>query len=160
MGGRIEDYRVYIDHNLILSPKARIIPALGYVLGSSLILMEWPLGFSLTDQALDGAPAFAVGPLPASERPIRTQLGALNRRATGPLFLHPAPDRPGSLAGSSPEPPRSTSVTHTEVLRGGYGEATGRLRWGYGERSGRSGTLFHPLPRKYPDRYQYAPWRI
>ena len=34
-----------------------------------------------------------------------------------------------TLPRASPEPPRSTSVAHTEVLRGGSGEATVWLRW-------------------------------
>lgn len=51
--------------------------------------MEWLLGFSLRDQALDGAPARAVGSFPASRLPLRTQLDALNPQATCPLFLKP-----------------------------------------------------------------------
>jgi hypothetical protein len=41
---------------------------------------------------------------------------------------HPAPYPPRSLAGHSPEPPRSTSVSLTEVLRGGSGECPAKLR--------------------------------
>jgi hypothetical protein len=42
-----------------------------------------------------------------------------------------------SLPKASPEPPRSTSVPGTEVLRGGSGEDPVRLRRGYGAVSGR-----------------------
>jgi hypothetical protein len=38
--------------------------------------LDWLLGFSLRDQGLDGAPAMAVGPFPASRRPLRTRLDA------------------------------------------------------------------------------------
>jgi len=64
------------------------------------------LALSLKDLALDGAPALAICPFPASGRPIRAQLGALDSRASGPRFLQPrtgasrGPRR--SLAGDSP----------------------------------------------------------
>jgi hypothetical protein len=96
--------------------------------------MEWLLGVSLGNQALAGAAALAVCTFPASGRPIRTQLGALNSRASGPLFLQLCtgnscgPRR--SLAGSSPDPRRSTSDWGSEVLRRGSGEAPARL-WRY-----------------------------
>ena len=54
--------------------------------GLSLFPVERLLGFSLRDQALHGAPALAVCLFPASRRPIRTQLGALNSRAFRPIF--------------------------------------------------------------------------
>jgi hypothetical protein len=40
--------------------------------------MEQLLGFSLRDQAPDGAPVLAVGLFPASRRRIRTQLCTLS----------------------------------------------------------------------------------
>jgi hypothetical protein len=46
-------------------------------------------GLSLRHQALDGAQSLPVCPFPASGRPIRTQLGALNRRASGLRLLQP-----------------------------------------------------------------------
>ena len=77
----------------------------------------------LRDQALDGAPAPAVGPFPASRRPIGTELGALNSRA----FWSPNPATlDQTVLRAAPEPPRSlavgTSVSGTEVLRRGSGE--------------------------------------
>jgi hypothetical protein len=68
--------------------------------------MEWLLDLALRDQALDGDAALTVCPFPASRRPIRAQLGALDSRAFGPRFLQPrtgasrGPRR--SLAGDSP----------------------------------------------------------
>jgi hypothetical protein len=41
---------------------------------------------------------------------------------------NPAPVRPAGLTVASPEPPRSTSDSRSEVLRGGSGEATVVLR--------------------------------
>ena len=37
----------------------------------------------------EGAPPLTVCPFPASGRPIRTQLGALNSPVSGPLLLQP-----------------------------------------------------------------------
>jgi hypothetical protein len=58
-----------------------------------------------------------------------------------PLFLGGmallAPDayrHPGSLIGTSWEPPRSTSDRRSEVLRGGSHEVTVMFRWGPRER--------------------------
>ena len=47
------------------------------------------------------------------------------RAKLAPCCSNPGPDRPGDHAGDSREPHRRTSVTHTEVLRGGYGGALG-----------------------------------
>jgi hypothetical protein len=82
--------------------------------GLSLLPVEWLLGLSLRDQALDGAPAVPVCPFPAARRPIRSQLGALNNRAFWPPTT---PTLPQTVLGASPEPHRSTSVPGTEVLR-------------------------------------------
>ena len=41
-----------------------------------------------------------------------------------PYYFKPAQDCSAALTVALPEPPRSTSVAHTEVLRGGSGEAT------------------------------------
>src|ERR1035441_1998908 len=82
--------------------------------GSSLFPVEWLLGFSLRDHALDGAPTLAVCLFPASRRPIRTQLGALNSRAFWPPF---PPILHQTVLRAAPEPHRSTSVRLKEVLR-------------------------------------------
>jgi hypothetical protein len=64
--------------------------------------MEWLLGLSLRNQALEGAAALAGCPFPAFRRPIRAQLGALDGRASGPDSSNPAPERPAGRAGASP----------------------------------------------------------
>ena len=104
--------------------------------GSSLFSAEWLSGLP-EDHAPSGAPALALYPLPASRRPIRTQLGAPKSRASGPRFLPPC-TRPSR--GSR----RSLPVVPSIRIEG----TTGRLRWGYGGMSGRSGTLFPPFHRK------------
>src|SRR5208282_5258095 len=101
--------------------------------GSSLFPMEGLLGFSLRDQALDGAPALAVDPFPASQRPVRIQLGTLNSRAFWPPTaptLHP------TAPGVAPEPPASVTVVPLSRGQRYYGEAPARVWWGYGGISG------------------------
>src|ERR1035441_2685176 len=44
---------------------------------SPLLPLDWLLGFSLSDQALDDAPALAAGAFPASRRPLRTRASTL-----------------------------------------------------------------------------------
>jgi len=98
--------------------------------------MEWLLGFSLRDQALESAPALAVCPLLASRRPVRTQLGALNSRVSGPLFLQPC-TRP------SCGPHRSLTVVPLISDKRYYGETLVGL-W-----SGRAvGDATAPIPPK------------
>jgi hypothetical protein len=75
----------------------------------------------LKDHAPSGASALALYPSPASGRPIRTQLGAPNRRASGPP-VHPTLHQ--TLPRAAPEPPRST----LDPDRGYYGEAPVGLR--------------------------------
>ena len=93
---------------------------------SSLFPVGWLVGFPLKDQALAGAPALALCPFPASRRPLRTQLGAPNSRASGPLLLQPC-TRP------SRGTPRRLAVDNIVI----YGESPGGLRWSYGGMGGR-----------------------
>jgi hypothetical protein len=81
------------------------------------------------------APALTLCPFPASGRPVRTVLGAPNRRASGVLFLQPC-IRPLR------EPHRSLTVVPLIADKRYYGEVPMRLRWGHGgigRRSRRTG---------------------
>src|ERR1039457_6410983 len=79
---------------------------------------HWPC---LKDHAPSDAPALALYPSSAARRPIRTQLGTPNRRASGPLFLQPC-IRP------SRGPHRSLPVVPLIADKRYYGEAPVRLR--------------------------------
>jgi hypothetical protein len=91
--------------------------------------MEWLLCFPLKDQALDGAPALALGPFPSSRQPSEPSLAPQTVKPLASYCSSPAPDHPAVLPIVSPEPHRST----LDPDRGYYGEAPGRLRWGYGD---------------------------
>ena len=62
-----------------------------------------------------------IAPSPASRRPIGAQLGAPNRRASGPRFFRTLHQ---TVPQASPEPPRSTSDSNQRY----YGEVPMGLR--------------------------------
>src|ERR1035437_4176301 len=82
-------------------------------------------GSAASDQPPDGAPALALGRLPAPRRPLRTQLGTPKSRASGPLFLQRC-TRPGRLRRN--ERPRGDAVPpiSTETPNGRPARARGR----------------------------------
>ena len=78
--------------------------------------VEWLPGHPESSGAVCASPP-TVCHLPASRRPLETQLGAMNSRVSGPLFIEPCP-RPScgprrSLAGHSPDTRRSTPNPQT-----------------------------------------------
>ena len=109
--------------------------------------------FALRNQALEGTPALAVCPFPASGRPIRTPLGTPNRRGSGLQFLT-------GCTIPSREAHRSLTVAPLIADQRCYGEATVSLRCGDGGATevGRQPCFRLPAGGRFSQLEQARPW--
>ncbi len=89
-------------------------------------MVAWLFSEGSSASQCPGSGPLPVCPFPASPRPLRTELGALNSRVSGPLFIPPTLHQ--TVLRAATEPPRSHAVVPSLANEG----TTARLRGGCG----------------------------